>query len=94
MADFKAQTAPLLARLDPPAAAAGAGRARAARHRRRRRALEKTKGTVTFSGALASAIRKVTSPLFLQVENDDPQPQVVVAFGLRMTNCAPSRSSR
>ena len=23
----------------------------------------------------------------------DPQPQVVVAFGLRMTNCAPSRSS-
>ena len=26
-------------------------------------------------------------------ENEEPQPQVVVAFGLRMTNCAPSRSS-
>ena len=26
-------------------------------------------------------------------ENDDPQPQVVAAFGLRMMNCAPSRSS-
>lgn len=26
-------------------------------------------------------------------ENDDPQPQVVDAFGLRMTNCAPCRSS-
>ncbi len=29
-----------------------------------------------------------------QTENDEPQPQVVVAFGLRITNCAPSRSSR
>ncbi len=28
-----------------------------------------------------------------QVLNDEPQPQVVVAFGLRMTNCAPSMSS-
>ena len=28
-----------------------------------------------------------------QVENDEPQPQVVAAFGLRMTNCAPSMSS-
>lgn len=24
---------------------------------------------------------------------DDPQPQVVVAFGLRITNCAPSKPS-
>ena len=29
-----------------------------------------------------------------QAENDEPQPQVVCAFGLRITNCAPSRSSR
>jgi len=26
-------------------------------------------------------------------ENEEPQPQVVLALGLRMTNCAPSRSS-
>ncbi len=26
-------------------------------------------------------------------ENEEPQPQVVVALGLRMTNCAPSMSS-
>jgi hypothetical protein len=25
--------------------------------------------------------------------NEEPQPQVVVALGLRITNCAPSRSS-
>ena len=29
-----------------------------------------------------------------QAENDEPHPQVVCAFGLRITNCAPSRSSR
>ena len=40
-----------------------------------------------------------TKPRFLnvrkkdQAENDDPQPQVVVAFGFLITNCAPSRSS-
>ena len=28
-----------------------------------------------------------------QAEKEEPQPQVVVAFGLRITNCAPSRSS-
>ena len=28
------------------------------------------------------------------IENDEPQPQVVAALGLRMTNCAPSMSSR
>ena len=27
-------------------------------------------------------------------ENEEPQPQVVVAFGLRMMNCAPDKSSR
>ena len=26
--------------------------------------------------------------------NEDPQPQVVTAFGFRITNCAPSRPSR
>lgn len=29
----------------------------------------------------------------VQTENDEPQPQVVVAFGFLMTNCAPFRSS-
>ena len=28
------------------------------------------------------------------IENDEPQPQVVVAFGFLITNWAPSRSSR
>jgi len=30
---------------------------------------------------------------FDQAENDEPQPQVVVAFGFLITNCAPSMSS-
>ncbi len=29
----------------------------------------------------------------LQAENEEPQPQVVVAFGFLITNCAPSRPS-
>jgi hypothetical protein len=29
----------------------------------------------------------------VQVENDDPQPQVLVAFGFLITNCAPSTPS-
>jgi hypothetical protein len=28
-----------------------------------------------------------------QVEKEEPQPQVVVAFGLRITNCAPCKPS-
>ncbi len=28
-----------------------------------------------------------------QTENEDPQPQVVVALGFLMTNCAPCKSS-
>jgi len=28
-----------------------------------------------------------------QTENDDPQPQVVLALGFLITNCAPSRPS-
>ncbi|MGF6442274.1 hypothetical protein QF002_003085 [Paraburkholderia youngii] len=31
--------------------------------------------------------------LTAQTENDEPQPQVVVAFGFLMTNCAPLMSS-
>lgn len=27
------------------------------------------------------------------IENEEPQPQVVFAFGLRMTNCAPLSDS-
>ena len=29
----------------------------------------------------------------VQAENEEPQPQVVFAFGLRITNCAPPRFS-
>ena len=32
-------------------------------------------------------------PVRNYTENEEPQPQVVLALGLRMTNCAPSRSS-
>jgi hypothetical protein len=28
-----------------------------------------------------------------QAENEDPHPQVLVAFGFLMTNCAPCKSS-
>ena len=88
MADFKAQTTPLLARLGCQSAGACADRARTDQRRRYRRPLSK-KGTFTIPARIRER------PLFLpQVENDDPQPQVVVAFGLRMTNWAPSRSSR
>src|SRR5438045_6484425 len=31
---------------------------------------------------------------YQSTENEDPHPQVVLAFGFRITNCAPSRSSR
>ena len=80
-------------------ACAGTGRARAERHRRLRRALNrkgKLKGThpFIFQAMRSSRNMKGSVPFILQVENDDPQPQVVDAFGLRMTNCAPSRSSR
>jgi hypothetical protein len=35
--------------------------------------------------------RQVTG--IIQAEKDEPQPQVVTALGLRMTNCAPSSPS-
>ena len=41
---------------------------------------------------LRSASRHVSERR--QAENEDPQPQVVCAFGLRITNCAPSSPSR
>ena len=34
-----------------------------------------------------------SKPVGDQTEKDEPQPQVVDAFGFLMTNCAPSRSS-
>jgi len=34
-----------------------------------------------------------TSTIYSQAENEDPHPQVEVAFGLRMTNCDPSKPS-
>ena len=36
---------------------------------------------------------RVKPGIATQVEKDDPQPQVVVALGLRITNCEPSRPS-
>ncbi len=78
MADFKSQTAPLLARLDPPAEPSVQVAQSRRRHRSRRRPLNEGDAPLRS----------------FQVEKDEPQPQVVVAFGLRMTNCAPSRSSR
>jgi hypothetical protein len=41
-------------------------------------------------GAVYAATRRLGSD---QAENDEPQPQVVVAFGFLITNCAPCRSS-
>ncbi len=42
----------------------------------------------------AAGARRCPDGLRLQVvENDEPQPQVVVAFGFLITNCAPSRPS-
>ena len=53
MADFKAQTAPLLARLDPPAAPRRAGsEGRAAGHRQPRRPLRKRGRSPDFQGSL------------------------------------------
>jgi hypothetical protein len=44
-----------------------------------------------FSATLPA--RKRGKKLRCQVEKLEPQPQVVVALGLRITNCAPSRPS-
>ena len=38
-----------------------------------------------------AAVAPVVRPR--QTENDEPQPQVVCAFGFLITNCAPSRPS-
>lgn len=40
-----------------------------------------------------TALRFFDEKKKLQTENDEPQPQVLVAPGFLMTNCAPSRSS-
>ena len=41
---------------------------------------------------LARYSRKYSNVL-VQTENEEPQPQVLVAFGFRITNCEPSRPS-
>ena len=37
--------------------------------------------------------RLFSRPLDYQAEKEEPHPQVVVALGLRITNCAPDKSS-
>ncbi len=49
-------------------------------------------GATLFAGGTYCPGRIVDS-LLGYTENEDPQPQVVWAFGLRMMNCAPCRSS-
>ena len=61
MADFKAQTAPLLARLDPPCRTARAGSTRGERHRQPRRPLRKRGRSPDSKGRLG----KVNVPLVL-----------------------------
>lgn len=41
-----------------------------------------------------TAGRTLDAGNFQAAVNEDPQPQVVAAFGFRITNCAPSRPSR
>lgn len=48
-------------------------------------------GAAEAAGAAHAAHTENEEP---HTENEEPQPQVVAAFGLRMTNCAPERSSR
>ena len=47
-------------------------------------------GGLKQHGARGSPARRASRA---QAEKDDPQPQVVVAFGFLITNCAPCRSS-
>src|SRR5438093_1303487 len=50
---------------------------------------EKRRSPNENGGARASVFGAIAS----QTENEDPHPQVVVAFGFLITNCAPSRPS-
>jgi hypothetical protein len=48
--------------------------------------------TKTKTEAEASVLGQ-TEKIALYTENDDPQPQVLEAFGFLITNCAPSSPS-
>lgn len=48
-------------------------------------------GAIGRSGKPARASRADNPGV--QAEKEEPQPQVEVAFGLRMTNCEPSKPS-
>ena len=47
-----------------------------------------------LSAGRAGGDGRTHAQLSAQAVKEDPQPHVVVAFGLRMTNCAPSSPSR
>ncbi len=49
-------------------------------------------GGVRATNAVLEAIRNARGDR-IYTENDEPQPQVVLAFGLRITNWAPLRPS-
>ncbi len=49
---------------------------------------------VGFLAVADGAGRSARDSAARQAEKEDPQPQVVAALGLRITNCAPSRPSR
>ncbi len=50
-------------------------------------------GRAIEAGGSEGEARPVAARCGIHIENDDPQPQVVFAFGLRMTNCAPASDS-
>ena len=51
-------------------------------------------GGSAFWGSRGGGDLRHARPGDQEAVNEDPQPQVVTAFGLRMTNCAPSSPSR
>jgi len=58
--------------------------------------LRSTPGYVSFMNRKRNGAARAplaVDGLRRQAENDEPQPQVVVAFGFLITNCAPSSPS-
>jgi len=55
--------------------------------------LRTVRNVVRMKNGAAGAPFSMPRRIAVQAENDEPQPQVVVAFGFLITNCAPSRSS-
>lgn len=58
----------------------------------------KRKSPTPLSGTFLSlyidaAVSPGSQERYAQAEKEEPQPQVDVAFGLRITNCEPSRPS-